>query len=103
MPQVLDTEKRLNLLFDSLNIMDANIAEELNGLATAIRARDFDRVTAIYGVLVVQVDEKEKWLVSFWSSLFHCTRLTNPIGWYQTSNYHEQGNASLFTIIVRRE
>lgn len=78
MPQVLDTEKRLNILFDALNIMDANVVEELNSLATAIRARGFDRVAAIHGALIVQVDEKEKWLVCFSFSLSHRMRLTNP-------------------------
>ena len=103
MPQVLDTEKRLNLLFDALNTMDANVVEELNGLAIAIRARDFDRVTAIHGAMVVQVDGKEKWLVCFAFSLFRRTRLTNRVGRHQTSHYYEQGNASLLMVVVRCE
>lgn len=64
MPQVLDTEKRLNLLYDALSSLDTNVVGELSNLSGAIRVRDFARVDAAFASITVQVDAKEKWLVS---------------------------------------
>ena len=76
-PQVLDTEKRLSILFDHLNnedLLNAVAVEELSGLAEAIRGRRFEQAQALFqDIMTGKTDGGEQWmtwLVSFFPSTF---------------------------------
>ena len=66
-PQVLDTEKRLNILFDHLNnedLLKPDTVDEMNELAKSIEARQHDQAQALFtDVLTNKTDEGSNWMV----------------------------------------
>ncbi|EXJ82637.1 hypothetical protein A1O3_06450 [Capronia epimyces CBS 606.96] len=66
-PQVLDTEKRLDILFDHLNnedLLKPDTVEQISELAAALQNRDFDRASDIQiDVHTNKVDECGHWMV----------------------------------------
>ncbi|MCJ1403396.1 protein transport protein S31 [Xylographa trunciseda] len=66
-PQVTDTEKRLNILFDHLNnedLLKPNTVQDMVELAQALRARDYDQAQAIHiDLLTNRLDECGNWMV----------------------------------------
>jgi len=66
-PQVLDTEKRLNILFDHLNNEDSlrpNTIVEMNELAQSIQGRQFDQAQALFtDIMTNKTDEGSNWMV----------------------------------------
>ncbi|KAF2400258.1 hypothetical protein EJ06DRAFT_493908 [Trichodelitschia bisporula] len=66
-PHVLDTEKRLNILFDHLNnedLLKADTIDELGGLAQALQQRQYDQAQAIFtSVMTMKTDEGSDWMV----------------------------------------
>jgi protein transport protein SEC31 len=65
-PQVLDTEKRVNLLFDHLNAsaIESQVLNDLQGIADAIGRRDHDDAAGRVTRLMTQIPGQQ-WLVSF--------------------------------------
>jgi protein transport protein SEC31 len=65
--QVLDTEKRLSILFDSLNndLLKGKI-EDLKQVALAIQAREHDQANALLQKLITDAASQDdsKWMVS---------------------------------------
>lgn len=68
-PQVKDTQKRLDLLFDHLNngeLIQPDTIEKLGELAEAIEAKNYDTATAIQvDIQTTKTEECGKWMVSF--------------------------------------
>ena len=68
MPQVLDTEKRLNILFDHLNneeLLRPDTIAEMNELAQHLQARNYDQAQALFTDLMTnKTDEGSNWMVS---------------------------------------
>lgn len=68
MPQVLDTEKRLNILFDHLNnedLLKPDTISEMNELAQHLQARNYDQAQALFTDLMTnKTDEGSNWMVS---------------------------------------
>jgi protein transport protein SEC31 len=65
-PQVLDTEKRINLLFDHLNSQDIkpDTVEEVKELAQSIQSRQHDQATTLLTELMTtKTDEGSHWMV----------------------------------------
>jgi protein transport protein SEC31 len=65
-PQVLDTEKRINILFDHLNSQDIkpDTVEEVKELAQAIQSRQHDQATAqLTELMTTKTDEGSHWMV----------------------------------------
>lgn len=67
-PQVNDTEKRLNILFDHLNnedLLKADTVVSMVELSRAIQARDFEQAQAIHvEIMTNKTDECGHWMVS---------------------------------------
>lgn len=67
-PQVNDTEKRLNILFDHLNnedLLKADTIASMVELARAIQSRDFEQAQAIHvEIMTNKTDECGNWMVS---------------------------------------
>lgn len=67
--QVIDTEKRLNILFDHLNNQDLlkeDTIQELANLSQALRSRDFGLAQSIHVELLTnKTDECGNWMVSY--------------------------------------
>ncbi|KAJ9665574.1 protein transport protein S31 [Coniosporium apollinis] len=67
MPQVLDTEKRLNILFDHLNnedLLKPDTISEMNELAQHLQARNYDQAQALFTDLMTnKTDEGSNWMV----------------------------------------
>jgi hypothetical protein len=64
---VIDTEKRLNILFDHLNNDDVkpDTVQQLNDLANNIQARNYDQAGAIFSdIMTNKTDEGSDWIVS---------------------------------------
>jgi protein transport protein SEC31 len=65
-PQVLDTEKRLSILFDHLNnddLLGPDAVQELNGLAEALRGRQYERAQGIFqDVMTSKTDGGDQWM-----------------------------------------
>jgi protein transport protein SEC31 len=65
---VLDTEKRLNILFDHLNnedLLKPDTIQEMNQLANHIQAKQYDEATSIFSELMTnKTDEGSNWMVS---------------------------------------
>lgn len=65
--RVLDTEKRLDLLFDHLNnqtLLKSDTIDNLNQLAAAIRSRQHEQATAVLTELMTtKTDEGSNWMV----------------------------------------
>lgn len=66
-PQVLDTEKRLNILFDHLNnedLLKPDTISEMNELAQALQAKQYGEAQAIFtDILTNKTDEGSNWMV----------------------------------------
>ena len=66
--QVNDVEKRLNILFDHLNnetLLKPATISDMAELASAIRARDYDKAQAIHLDLITnRTEECTTWMVS---------------------------------------
>jgi len=65
-PQVLDTEKRLNLLFDLLNNNEGLSEDSVNALkdiAQAIQSRQFAEALELHQTLLTQQIDGSSWLV----------------------------------------
>ena len=71
--QVIDTEKRLNILFDHLNnedLLKEDTISSMVGLAQALQARDYEQAQAIHvEIMTNKTDECGNWMVRF-SSLY---------------------------------
>lgn len=68
-PQVNDTEKRLNILFDHLNnenLLKPDTVQEMLVIAQAVQARDLDRAGAVLTEMMKVKLESEgaNWMVS---------------------------------------
>lgn len=67
-PQVLDTEKRLGILFDHLNnedLLRPDTVQEMSELAHAIEARAHDQAQGLFQDLMTnKTDEGSNWMVS---------------------------------------
>ena len=90
---VMDTEKRLNILFDHLNNKDLlkdDTVESMKILAEAIQDKHFEQAHAIHIELMTnKTDECGNWMVS---TVYKPDRksLTSVIGWREEINCHEQ-------------
>lgn len=66
-PQVLDAEKRLNILFDHLNnedLLKPDTIEEMNELARAIRSRSHEEAQSLFtDIMTNRTDEGSNWMV----------------------------------------
>lgn len=75
-PQVKDTQKRLNLLFDHLNnqeLVQPDTIEKLNQIAEALQARDYDGAQALQvEVQREKTTECGNWMVRLSPSLEFC-------------------------------
>ena len=69
MPQVLDAEKRLNILFDHLNNKDLLRQDTISStteLAQALQARNYEQAVALQDAISKNhLDELGYWMVSF--------------------------------------
>ena len=65
-PQVEDTEKRLNLLFDGLNneTIPGGAVAQLKEIANCMQARDFEKAQSILTELLKEMEGSGLWLVS---------------------------------------
>ncbi len=67
-PQVIDTEKRLNILFDHLNnedLLKSDTVENMSELAHALQSRNYEQAQAIHvDILTNKTDECGNWMVS---------------------------------------
>ena len=67
-PQVLDTEKRLNILFDNLNnddLLKPETVTEVKKLAEALSAGRHDEAGALCtDILTTKAEEGSNWMVS---------------------------------------
>jgi protein transport protein SEC31 len=64
---VIDTEKRLNILFDHLNNDDVkpDTIQQLTELANNIQARQYDQAGVIFSdIMTNKTDEGSDWIVS---------------------------------------
>ncbi|KAI9874737.1 MAG: protein transport protein S31 [Pleopsidium flavum] len=66
-PQVTDTEKRLNILFDHLNnedLLKPDTVDNMSELAHALQARNYEQAQAIHvDILTNKTDECGNWMV----------------------------------------
>ena len=66
--QVIDTEKRLNILFDHLNnedLLRPDTVQDMTELAQALQAREYEQAQAIHlDILTNKMDECGHWMVS---------------------------------------
>lgn len=67
MPQVLDTEKRLNILFDHLNnedLLKPDTVQEMVQLSQHLQNRSYDEAQALFTDLMkTKNDEGSNWMV----------------------------------------
>lgn len=87
-PQVLDTEKRLNILFDQLNegeILRQDTVQELRSIAENIRGKNFDAGKSNVASLMQSGSESNgtAWLVS--------TSAVLAAGWLETNDRRQVG------------
>lgn len=64
---IVDTEKRLNILFDHLNneeLLKPDTIEEMNELARHLQVRNYDDANALFTDLMTnKTDEGSNWMV----------------------------------------
>ena len=67
-PQVLDTEKRLGILFDHLNnedLLKGDTVGEMVELSRAIQGRQYDQAQTLFqDIMTRKTDEGSNWMVS---------------------------------------
>jgi protein transport protein SEC31 len=65
--QVMDTEKRVNLLFDHLNseTLPSDAVSGLQNIATAMESRKHEEAGKLVTELMTLVDNGQAWLVSY--------------------------------------
>jgi len=77
--QVIDTEKRLNILFDHLNnedLLKEDTISSMVGLAQALQARDYEQAQAIHvEVMTNKTEECGNWMVR--APRLQCDHQTN--------------------------
>lgn len=100
MPQVLDTEKRLNILFDHLNnedLLKPDTVQEMVELSNHIQARRYDEAQALFTELMKNKnDEGSNWMVSqFLAPGFYGICTDKGTGWCQAPNPNEQSDPGL--------
>lgn len=70
-PQVNDTEKRLNILFDHLNnedLLELDTVQDMVKLSQALQARNFEQAQAIHvDIMTNKTEECGNWMVSGFS------------------------------------
>jgi protein transport protein SEC31 len=68
--QVVDTEKRIGILFDHLNnqvALKPDTIEEVKSIAQAIQSRQHDQATVqLTEMMTTKTDEGSNWMVSFY-------------------------------------
>lgn len=73
-PQVKDTQKRLNILFEHLNneeLLKPDTIERLNALAQALQSRDYDTASRMQvDIQRDKLDECGNWMVNSIEDLF---------------------------------
>ena len=83
---VIDTEKRLNILFDHLNNDDVkpDTVQQLTDLANNIQARQYDQAGVIFSdIMTNKTDEGSDWIVSLNSLARLHTAANDHPGRYQ--------------------
>ena len=83
---VIDTEKRLNILFDHLNNDDVkpDTVQQLTDLANNIQARQYDQAGVIFSdIMTNKTDEGSDWIVSLNSLARLHTAANDDPGRYQ--------------------
>jgi protein transport protein SEC31 len=67
-PQVIDTEKRLNILFDHLNnedLLKPDTVAEMVQLAGALGGRRYDQAQGLFqDIMTTKTDQGSSWMVS---------------------------------------
>ncbi len=96
--QVLETEKRLNILFDHLNnedLLKPNTIAEMNELAQALQARQYEQAQALFtDIMTTKTDEGSNWMVSILRIPLEPLDLL-WIGGCEAAASHEPCNSSL--------
>lgn len=68
MPQVIDTEKRLNILFDHLNnedLLKPDTVQEMVELSQHLQGKNYDAAQTLFtGLMKNKNDEGSNWMVS---------------------------------------
>lgn len=99
---VIDTEKRLNILFDHLNNDDVkpDTIQQLTELANNIHARQYDQAGVIFSdIMTNKTDEGSDWIVSVSLNLRDfCTNSSS--GWHQEAVAVQQVYSPVDTHIV---
>ncbi len=89
---VIDTEKRLNVLFDHLNnedLLKPDTVQSMVELAQAIQAKDFEQAQAIHvEIMTNKTDECGNWMVKC-SSCTMCPFAKSAIGWGKAPHRYE--------------
>ena len=108
-PQVNDTEKRLNILFDHLNnddLLKPDTVQEMVGISQSIKARDFGRATDILTEMMKTKLESEggNWMVSCneYEKCWEGQKLTLCTGRSQASDCHESSDTIVRGSLVTR-
>jgi hypothetical protein len=93
---VVDTERRLNILFNHLNnedLIKPDTIQQLNELASHIQARQYDQAGAIFSDLMTnKTDEGSDWLVSSRGCACIQTNANFVTDWYQEVDSVQQVN-----------
>ena len=97
-PQVLDTEKRINILFDHLNnedLLKPDTISEMNELAQALQARQHEDAHAVLeDIMRNKMDEGSNWMVRCALLVGLIVSNLNP-GWGEAADRNEPSNATV--------
>lgn len=97
-PQVLDTEKRLNILFDHLNnedLLKPDTISEMNELSQAVQARQYEEAQAIFtDIMTNKTSEGSNWMVCY-SLLIVALASDIQLDWSKTPDRNEPCNAAI--------